>query len=226
MSDDDEAANLYRAADVLNNQKGGKYRAGRKRKQPAKKPLPEGWRPAQGNKGRGAPGFCPTAAERTLVAILSSGFLDQPDICRVIGAQRGQKPIGISTLRKCFAREISGGRAHVKATAVRGFYEALKARESWAISMAMRNLYGWDKPGSTGLNFSLPGKDGKPEMMRIEFVLPRPRPDLEAELSEPPASQHPYADAKPDLSRPALPKPAQQPFRWPGSQAGGTEWMK
>ena len=128
MSDDDEAANLYRAADVLNNQKGGKYRAGRKRKQPAKKPLPEGWRPAQGNKGRGAPGFCPTAAERTLVAILSSGFLDQPDICRVIGAQRGQKPIGISTLRKCLAREISGGKAFIRTTAVRGFYKALKAR--------------------------------------------------------------------------------------------------
>src|SRR6516165_7409685 len=95
---------------------------------------------------------------RTLVAILSSGFLGQPDICRVLGAQRGQKPIGISTLRKCFAREISGGEAHVKATAVRGFYEALKARESWAISMAMRNLYGWVKPRATGVSFDLPGR--------------------------------------------------------------------
>jgi hypothetical protein len=222
MSDDNDdtnkAANLYRAADVLNNQKGGKYRAGRKRKQPAKKPLPEGWRPAQGNKGRGAPGFCPTAAERTLVAILSSGFLDQPDICRVIGAQRGQKPIGISTLRKCFAREISGGRAHVKATAVRGFYEALKAREAWAISMAMRNFYNWDKPGSTGLNFNLPGKDGKPEMMRIEFVSPRPRPDLEAELKDvSPAPPSPQPSGPVDYKQARLPAPPEReltPLGW------------
>jgi hypothetical protein len=55
MSGDDEAANLYSAADTLAGEKGGKYRAGRKRTKPTKKPLPEGWRPAQGNKGRGAP---------------------------------------------------------------------------------------------------------------------------------------------------------------------------
>jgi len=79
--DTNKAPNLYAAADVLNNQKGGKYRAGRKRTKPTKKPLAEGWRAAKGNRGRGHPGFAPTAAERTLVAILSFGILDQPDIC-------------------------------------------------------------------------------------------------------------------------------------------------
>jgi hypothetical protein len=172
-------------------------------------------------------GFSPTPAERTLVAILSSGFLDQPDVCRVLGAQRGTKPIGVSTLRKHFAHEISGGRAHIKATAVRGFYEALKARESWAISMAMRNLYGWDKPGSTGLNFSLTGKDGKPETMRIEFVSTRPRPDIEAELREPPPRDvTPYQDARPDYSRPAIEAPKQTPFVWPPPMPGPRDWMK
>jgi hypothetical protein len=79
----------------------------------------------------------------------------------------------------------------VKATAVRGFYEAMKAREAWALSMAMRNLYGWDKPGSTGLNFNLPGKDGKPETMRIEFVSPTHHklPDDEPRDVTPPSSQ-------------------------------------
>jgi hypothetical protein len=230
MPDDDEAnkaAGLYQAADVLAGEKGGRFRAGRKRTKPTKRPLAEGWRSAEGNKGRGHPGFCPTNAERAFVAVLASGFLDQSDICKVLGAQRGTRPIGISTLRKHFAREISGGRAHVKATAVRGFYEALKAREAWALSMAMRNLYGWDKPGSTGLNFSLPGKDRKPETMRIEFVSPRRRPDLEAELSEPPARDvTPYQDARPDYSRPAIEAPKQTPFVWPPSTPGPKDWMR
>ena len=68
----------------------------------------------------------------------------------------------------------------------------------------------------------LAGKDGKLDTMRIEFVSPTRRRDIENELND--EASVPYADAKPDLSRPALPKPT--PFRWPGSQAGGTEWMK
>jgi hypothetical protein len=109
MDDDDEpntARAMYEAADTLAGEKAPTHRRGRKRTKPTKRPLPEGWRAARGNGGRGHPGFAPTAAERTLVAILSSGFLDQPDICRVIGAQRGTRPIGISTLRKCFPRAL------------------------------------------------------------------------------------------------------------------------
>jgi hypothetical protein len=63
MSDDDEAANLYRAADVLNNQKGGKYRAGRKPKKKKRKP-DDGWQPVPRPQGGGRRQFMATKAER------------------------------------------------------------------------------------------------------------------------------------------------------------------
>jgi hypothetical protein len=83
-----------------------------------------------------------------------------------------------------------------------------------------------DKPGSTGLNFNLPGKDGKPEMMKIEFVSPTPRVinDEPPPRDVTPAS--PYEGAKAGFSKPALPPPREAPFQWPPPVPGPKDWMR
>ena len=81
-------------------------------------------------------------------------------------------------------------------------------------------------PKEPQVNFNLPAGD-QPEMLQINFVVPTKR-------NEPPPldvipTPSPYANAEPDLSRPALepPRPRQQtPYGVFERPAKGTDWLR
>jgi hypothetical protein len=85
-------------------------------------------------------------------------------------------------------------------------------------------LLGLYPPPNTNVAF-IAANNGERPPIQIEFVTPSGRRTLE---DEPPrdVSPAPYADAKPDLSKPALPKPTQQPFVWPPPTPGPKDWMR
>ena len=87
-------------------------------------------------------------------------------------------------------------------------------------------LLGLYPPPNQNIAFVAANNSERPPI-QIEFITPTGRHTLDDELPPrdvtPPA---PYEGAKADLSRPALPKPSQEPFRWPNSKPGSTDWMK
>ena len=95
----------------------------------------------------------------------------------------------------------------------------MEERHWWAVYFGLTHICGYDK---AALTFN--GNANDVPAIEVTFVSPTRRqlPD-----DEPPRDVTPYQDAKPDLTRPALPKPSQQPFVWPGSKPlGSTDWMK
>jgi hypothetical protein len=131
-------------------------------------------------RSRGHPPFVPTRQERVFVAAMAGLRMNSDAICQVIGSARNGngdatsgKPISKSTLFKHFRNELRNGRSLLKAKVAGKFYAALDEGREWAISMAMRNLHGFDA-GRGGFQID-PAvlADGAREINTfIEFIVP------------------------------------------------------
>jgi hypothetical protein len=90
----------------------------------------------------------------------------------------------------------------------------------------MRNRFGWVTEGSTPVPVETLGAPSD-QFMQIRFIVPDKR-EPEPLLDVTPQTASPYADAKPDLSRPAIepPRPRQTtPFGSIWERPKPTDWM-
>jgi hypothetical protein len=219
---DDNAADLYAAADTLAGEKAPRHRRGRKPKK-KKRAADPGWRPANRAQGGGHPGFVPTRQERVFVAAMVGTRMSHEEIAAVIGNGRGRGPIATTTLQRAFRHELAGGRAHLRALTSRSIYSALRDRAPWAIQLCARNLFGWDRPRH-GFSVDLPGENNELKTLQVEFISPTRRRDIEAEMND--AAPAPSADARPNYELKAIEPPKEQPFRWPPPTPGPKDWMR
>jgi hypothetical protein len=79
--------------------------------------------------------------------------------------------------------------------------------------------------GQTALAVSVGGDQQQRSPLEIVFVTPTKKPNP-FDGEPPDVTPAPYEGAKPDHSKPALPKPSQEPFRWPPPEPGPRSWMK
>src|SRR5262245_66684404 len=91
--------------------------------------------------GKPTPPFRPTAAHRKVVSMLIGLHVAWDEIRQLIINPHSGEPISKQTMSKYFRRELAAGGAELKRLAATKYYEALKAGESWAIRMAMRNRF-------------------------------------------------------------------------------------
>ena len=126
----------------------------------------------KGTKG-GHPPFEATQAERAFVSAMASMKLSVTEICAVIGVGRngpGGKPIGRHTLYRNFKREMASGSALLRAKITGKFHTAIDEGQPWALSMALRNKFLWDRTGPAAIG---PPDEGAPfPKVSVEFVIP------------------------------------------------------
>jgi hypothetical protein len=181
----------------------------------------------RGHKGHHYPKFKPTAAHRRLVEQLIALHVTWDEIRQLIINPHSGEPVSKVTLNKFFKRELAAGGAMLKELAASKYFEALKAGESWAIRMAMRNRFNWVTEGSQLLPPEAIGQgDGEGINLQINFVTPSKKPEP---VDITPSTASPYQDAQPDYSKPAIepPRPRQTtPFGsiWEKPKPG--DWMR
>ena len=115
---------------------------------------------------RRQPPFNATNEERAVVEEMVGLRCTQAEICHCIGRMRGQGPIAKLTFQKHFKRELQNGRAHLKQTLGRAWFEAVKAGQAWAIQSGMRNIYAWRDHGPA------PIESGDRTSVVVRFVTP------------------------------------------------------
>src|SRR5262245_28990346 len=179
-------------------------------------------------KRKGHPPFKPTEDQRALVKLLSGLKVNQDQIRLLLLNQYSNKPISKVTLHRHFKAELETGNVALKELIARKFVDALEAGESWATRLGLKNKYRWSIADNGALPAELLSEgNSEPSEMRITFVMPSRREPEPLDLTPTPS---PYANAEPDLSRPALepPRPRQStPFGavWE-KPAKGTDWMR
>jgi hypothetical protein len=163
------------------------------------------------------PRFVPTDEQRSFVGAMA-GFKNWEDMRHLIINPRTQQPISRETLQKAFAAELAAGKALLQTKIQKSYLQLLEDRHWWAVHFGLTQICGYDKaiPTFNGNAIDVPA-------IEVTFVSPTRRqlPD-----DERPRDVTPYQDAKPDYSKPALPKPSQEPFRWPPPTPGPKDWMR
>ena len=208
----------------------------------------------KGTKG-GHPPFEATQAERAFVAAMASMKLSVTEICAVIGVGRngvGGKPIGRHTLYRNFKREMSNGSALLRAKITGKFHNAIDEGQPWALSMALRNKFLWDRTGPAAIG---PPDEGAPfPKVSVEFVisghgagrtpdppltpsepipgqlaLPKPGPHIDTPFGRVPWDDDPPPQSQAPRTEYDLPRRPQHRgtprSSWP-EKSSGQDWMK
>jgi hypothetical protein len=157
------------------------------------------------------PPFPATAEQRRMVERMIGLRVSHQEICEIIHNPRTGRPIARSSFLQIFAREIAEGRARLKDLVGRRYYEALRAGEVWAVRAGLRNLHGWVFEGQqTAPLLEEEERLASPRTVSVQFCVPDPASKPQ---SLPVVDVTP--EAKPDYSRPALPKPTGRLVRTP-----------
>jgi hypothetical protein len=155
--------------------------------------------------GNRAPAFKPTKAHRKVVEQLIALHVTWDEIRQLIINPHSGEPISKVTLNRHFKRELAAGGAMLKELAASKYFQALKAGESWAIRMAMRNRFNWVTEGSQLLPPDAIGQGSEEGIaLQINFVSPTKKPEP---VDITPPSPDPYAKQAPDYARPAIASP-------------------
>jgi hypothetical protein len=105
------------------------------------------------------------------------------------------------TLNRYFKRELAAGGAMLKQLTASKYFQALKAGESWAIRMAMRNRFNWVTEGSQLLPAEAIGNGSEEGLaLQINFVTPSKKPEPIDVTPQP----------EPGYNRPALEPPRER----------------
>ena len=97
------------------------------------------------------------------------------------------EPIAKATFARVFRRELAEGGARLKQLISSKYYEALREGRDWAIRAGLRNRFYCD------------------DTIKITFVTPEQSEPID--ITPPKPEPSPYANAAPDLSKPALEPP-------------------
>jgi hypothetical protein len=124
------------------------------------------------------PVFEPTDQQRLFVAAMAGINMTHREIALLTLNPRTRKPIGVDTLEKHFAHELSAGPAQFKSLIGTRFMEKVQAGEQWAVQYGLRAVNKLLDQQSSGIQITQGATEDKQvSSIEVHFVEPPPRND-------------------------------------------------